>query len=158
MQEDFQVVFNKALKIVSISPQFEKPLFLKLKRYGYDEDIIKEVILKLKELNYINDYEYAKSYAKMLFEKKGYSESFVFNRLIQKGVDKDIVSDVIKSLNRDINKDEILLKFIKKNRSKFKKYLENNKERDIINTFYRYGFQLENFDEVLSLTKKIVEE
>lgn len=156
MNDIFNEAFKKALRIISISPQFEKSLFLKLRKYGYDDETIKKVILKLEDLNYLNDYEYCKSYVKNLFNKKGYSESFVFNKIIEKGIDREKAKEIIEEIKKEIDEDEVLLKFIKKNKTKFKKYLENNKEREIINTFYRYGFKIEDYDKLLEIIKKIV--
>ena len=115
-ENKFEEALNKSFKIISISPQFEKSLYLKLKKYKYDDKVINRVIEKLKELNYINDYEYAKNYAKMLITKKGYSNILILNKLIQKGIKKKVATNIINELSQNFNKEDILLNFIKKNK------------------------------------------
>lgn len=152
--DNFDKIFKKAIKIIYISPQFEKTLSIKLKRYTYNEKIINKVINKLKELNYLNDYEYAKNYAKTLITKKGYSNFLVLNKLIEKGIKEEEAKNIIEELNKNFTKEELLSNFIKKHKNKFKKYLEKEKYREIINTFYKYGFSIENHEKLLNLIKE----
>lgn len=81
-----------AFKLLSRKMLTEKELSQKLEIKGFEENIIKSVIEKLKSYNYIND----KVYAKLFIEQKInqlYSRRKIYYELIKKGISKELIQE-----------------------------------------------------------------
>jgi regulatory protein len=66
----------------------------------YDE-IVEEVVQKLKEFKYINDYEYAKLFVKSRLDNKPRSKFVLKGELFSKGIDKETAENVLEELFPD---------------------------------------------------------
>lgn len=94
----------------------------KLKSKGYSDDVISAVNEFLKKYNIINDEDYAKRYAHDYFYIKKQGINIIRNKLVQKGVNKQIIEDILKPLKNDEYEilESIISKIIKKVSSKAK--------------------------------------
>lgn len=99
----------------------------KLKKTGYSNDEINKCIEYMKELNYIDDNDYAKKYMLQNERMKKYSIYELKIKLLQKGLDKDIISKAIEKLPDNYEREVVShLKRVKGNTMeeiKFKQYL-----------------------------------
>ena len=91
--------------------------------------------MKIKELGYINDYEYALLYAK----NSKYGEKRIEFELLKRGVSKSQIKEVLLNINKDSG--DKLQKAMKK--------VKHKEENKIIQYLIRQGFELEEILEEL---------
>jgi regulatory protein len=151
--------YQNALRILDYSPQTEKQLFLKLLKKGYTKQIINKVINKLKEENLLNDKYYAKIYANNLVQNKHIGLKKILLKLNLKGIDKDdavfIAEEVIKNNGGE---EEIIKRFLKKNKISIKRLLGKNQEEKIKQKLYNNGFSFQVISRVTDNINKILKD
>ncbi len=101
---DFEAAKQKALKYIGISKKTEYEVTQKLIKLGYNQDIVDKVISYLLDIGYINDYEYVNAYIKQSKRLLNYSTFEIKQKLLQKGIKKDIIEeklDILKESNYD---------------------------------------------------------
>ncbi len=94
--------FNKVLKYISKSMKTKHELKVYLKDKGFNESVIKNVIEKLEEYNYINDELYCKYYVDT------YKNKYGKNKLKQNLKNKNINENIIEKYLDFDEKDSIL--------------------------------------------------
>lgn len=99
--EDEAKALNLSLSYLSRRLKTEKEIVKKLNEKGYETSIIDKVISKLKSCNYIDDEQYCDKYIhdKMKFSKNGINKIKV--ELYRKGINKDIISQKISSIDKE---------------------------------------------------------
>ena len=133
----YESSIEKGIFLLSLKDRTKKELFLKLKEKYKNIKMIEKAILKLEELGYINDFNYATLYIK----SKKYGKKRVVYSLLQKGLSKEIIEDAFIYVEKNEREDDIksfeeekLEKLILKN---FKK-----DEKKLIQYLIRQGFEL----------------
>lgn len=99
------VVFNKArdaaVKFIGFKARTKKEVENKLKEKDFSEDIILRVINLMEKYGYIDDYSYAGSFLRDKFNLKGFGIKRIEYELKLKGVDNNIIQQVIEENNID---------------------------------------------------------
>lgn len=90
---------NYALKLLSYRQRSEKEIYDSLKRKGYIQEHIESIITSCKNNNYLNDKEFAKSFANDKINLNKYGPERIKYELFVKGISKEIVDEVV-SFNR----------------------------------------------------------
>lgn len=85
----------KAVDLISMSGKSEAEVVRKLYNYGFSEDVIKHVINRLTEKKYINDERLSENFVR--YNKDRLSSNELKLKLMQKGVDKEIISNAFRS-------------------------------------------------------------
>lgn len=94
--------FNKASELLSRRDHSEKELLTKLRQKGFGEGA-QEAIEKLRDYGYVNDERFAVSYASELRRLKHFGKRRIEQELFKKGIDREIIFDVLESLEFDEN-------------------------------------------------------
>lgn len=94
LESNLSKAMKKAMDMLSRKPVTKKELENKLKDKGYDESVISVAVQELTELGYLNDYDYATLYLDYATEKC-YGKKKIVYELTRKGVDPDIIYDVL---------------------------------------------------------------
>jgi len=124
--EDFERVYNSALRFLSYRPRSEKEVRdrLKLKvqssKFKVEQDVIDKVIEKLKEKKFINDEEFAKWWMESRLRFKPRSLRLIKIELKQKGIDPELIDKTINDEGLMINDSENAKKLIQKKFERFK--------------------------------------
>ena len=133
----YEASIEKGIFLLSLKDRTKKELFLKLKEKYRNMRMVEKAVLKLEELGYINDFNYATLYIK----SKKYGKKKVFYSLFQKGLSKEIIEDAfiyVEENEREENiksfEEEKLEKLILKNLKK--------DEKKLIQYLIRQGFEL----------------
>lgn len=92
---EFENAKQKAIKFIGISKKTEYEVKQKLYRLGYNQEIVDMVISYLLNIGYINDVDYVKSYIKQNERFMKYSIFEITQKLLQKGIKKDIIENEI---------------------------------------------------------------
>lgn len=82
---------NKALQYISKTPKTIHQVRTYLKGKGFDDEIIKNVIEKLKEYQYLSDEAYVQSYIEST--KRKYGKKMMQLKLTQKGISKKLIEE-----------------------------------------------------------------
>ena len=126
---------EKAIKYIGISKKTEYEVRQKLKRLQVTSSVIDEEIDYLKELGYIDDKDYARSFVKQCYKMMQYSIYEIKNKLLQKGVNASIIEEELELL---IASDYELNTIEKLKNGKLKSYDEERLKAYL----YRRGFKL----------------
>lgn len=131
----FRSAYEKGLKYLSLRAYSEKELYNKLKM-KFGEESSRRAVDKLLDMGYLNDEEFCKDYAEYLFEVKKYDIRRISFELKNKGIDPETADNTLKTLDN-----EPIQRIIDMLRSKYEKYLENEKDRKrLVNRFIRMGY------------------
>lgn len=136
----FEVAKEKAVAYLVRAKRTENEVRLKLKKLSFEENIIDDVILYLKNLHYIDDIEYVDAYIRQCMRLLQYSTFEIRQKLLQKGIKKDIIIEKIESLNDSDYEKKLIHKLLN---GKLKS-MEPLKQKQYL---YRRGFHLEYLDE-----------
>lgn len=145
--EEKNKAINYALKLLSYRQRSEKEIYNSLKRKGYDENIIEDVINYCKEKEYLDDYEFAETFVrdKINFSKLGPER--IRYELKLKGISDDIINRVLR-----INKDdqfETALELGEKRLRLYKNDSKDAKYRKLSNFLQRKGYPYDIISKVL---------
>ena len=126
---------EKAIKYIGISKKTEYEVRQKLKRLQVTSSVIDEEINYLKELGYIDDRDYARSFVKQCYKLMQYSIYEIKNKLLQKGINASIIEEELELLK---DSDYELNTVEKLKNGKLKSYDEEKMKAYL----YRRGFKL----------------
>lgn len=141
----YEASLEKGIFLLSLRDRTKKELQQKLNEKYRNSKMVEKSVLKLVELGYINDKEYAVSY---IMSRKYGKQRIVYN-LMQKGIGRETIEEAYFSIEEEYEKnieDEKLEKAIEKNIKK-----EENK---LIQYLVRQGFSL---NKILSKYKEFKE-
>lgn len=137
---------QKALAILKYMDRTVAELRIKLKEAYYNEDIIDQTIKYLEKYNYLNDERYASYYISA--RKYTLSKRIIKSRLIQKGINNEILEKIILveynvTNDEDIATEDAEVIAIKKAISKKCKDLTSlswEEKQKLMSSLYRKGF------------------
>ena len=119
-QSDFGKLYQRTLEWVLMRPRSEKEVrdYLCKKIYEKkieEEEYINLIVEKLCSKGYLDDTKFAEYYVENRFVKKGISRKRLRMELVKKGVDTEIIEQVLDGRNDE----EEILKIIAKKRAKY---------------------------------------
>ena len=126
---------DKAIRYIGISKKTEYEIRQKLKGLKIASSVIDEEIEYLKELGFVDDADYVKSYIKQCSKMQNYSIYEITNKLLQKGVKASIIDEEIDSLKETDYENQVVEKLLN---GKLKSYDEIKQK----NYLYRRGFRV----------------
>lgn len=100
--DDLQYAFNRATAHLSLRARSEKEIEDFLLKKDFNPTIIPKVIERLKDLKFLNDKEYARTFTRTRQEYKGKSKYFIKYELKQKGVSENLIDEVSSESQDDI--------------------------------------------------------
>lgn len=128
--------FISGLRVLSYGDHSRKELKQKLTTKGHKAEYVELALDKLEEYGYINDKRFSKDTADRLIRTKHMSRGGIKSVLLRKGVDNEIVSEVISELEVDPTA-EITALLDKK----YRRYLgDENGEKKIVAALQRLGY------------------
>jgi regulatory protein len=135
-------IMSDAFSLVAAKSYSSKGLQDKLLQKGYDKDKVLNAVLRLEELNYINDERFSKNYA-IYLSQKGKGEFVIKADLERQGINKSLMIEALNAVKSQVEPYEQIVKIL---HSKFKKFngKDKNEVRRIASFFLRRGFSSEN--------------
>ena len=100
--ELFQRSLASALKYLSPRPRSEAEIRTRLRRHGYDMEIIQQVIAKLKEQKLVDDTVFAQFWRDNRESFKPRSRRLIEAELRQKGVDAETIAEATASFDDEL--------------------------------------------------------
>ena len=141
--------YEKAISYLAIRERTRNEVFYYLKRYGFSEKIIEEMIRKVVKLNYLNEDRFTEMYCQDLMQK-GKSKKETTAKLISKGVPANIIEKNLTAVYSEDAEKKIAETMFKK---AVKKYQGHQKMKEKVITYMiRKGF---SYDLVVNLWVKM---
>lgn len=95
MIDDVSSCFDKVLKFLSYRFRSEFEIKEYILRKGWDEETRNAILEKLKRLKFINDEEFARQWLASRSRSRPKGRSLVKMELLKKGVDKEIINELL---------------------------------------------------------------
>lgn len=130
----YEASLEKGIFLLSLKDRTKKELQMKLNEKYHNEKMVEKAVLKLAELGYIDDLNYAVSY----INSRKYGKQRITYNLLQKGISKEKIEQAYINIQEETEKDvedEKLKKAILKNIKK--------KEKKLVQYLVRQGFELD---------------
>ena len=131
---ELEIAKQKAIAYLMRSKKTSNEVMLKLRKLGFSNDITQEVISYFTELGYIDDNEYVDAYMRQCMRLQNYSLFEIKNKLLQKGIKKDIIEEKLQVLEDSNYERELVTKLLN---GKLKN-MEDIKQRQYL---FRRGFK-----------------
>ncbi len=110
-----QMTMNRAVRLLAAKPRSVEELRQRLLEKEWTiSAIVDEVLEKLKEYNYLDDDQFAKSFASAKLREKPLGKRRLQQTLSQKKLDKETVAQAIENVYEDTPEDEVIERAIKK--------------------------------------------
>ena len=149
--------FDQSLQYISYKDRTEYEVRKYLEKKEYRENVIEEVLTKLKYYHYIDDFKYLNNYYQVNQNGKAYGRMHVLQDLKNKRINKACLNQFYQLFTIE-NEKKCVNKQMQKVIPKYKK-LPVRKRKEKINTFLmRKGFEFEVINEALQLFKEEIEE
>ncbi|PLS19574.1 recombinase RecX [Bacillus sp. M6-12] len=151
--EEQSKAFNYAVNLLSFRSRSKKELITKMKQKGYEEESINPAIEKLIYYGYLNDYQFATQWAndKQKFKQAG--KNLLRQELYQKGIDKEIIEQVLEEKVDDNEEYERALQLAEKKVKTLSKDDKNAKYRKLSGLLARKGY---SFDIISKVIKEVM--
>lgn len=136
---------EKALYLIEYRSRTKRELYDKL-IVLFGESATKRAIKRLEELGLIDDEKYAREYAEVLLNKKGFSRQRAEFELMKKGIDKDVIEEILDELEP-----EPVEQIRKLLQTKFARRLSNEKDLSkTVNALKAMGYRWSDINEAIN--------
>ena len=148
MEDNYQKLLTYALRLVARKRYTEKEISTKLnvRKNGKKKDK-ESVIKRLKELNYLNDYEYARDYIDTRIKVNPKGIRMLKLELRLKGVNTEIIEEIIEKSKIDELK--VAESLIKRKQGILKKLPSEKKRKKVITLLSSRGFGMSTIYKIL---------
>lgn len=136
-----------ALRLLEYRERSEQEIKERMARKNYDERLIKSTIKSLKNHNLVNDRRFARMWAESCL-RRSYGRWKVQADLNKKGIDREIVEEVLRESYSKVDEVQIALALIQK-KWPFLKEEKNTLLRRVSDFLKRRGFPFEVIAEVI---------
>ena len=141
-------VYYVALKYLKTRARSKKEIYDNLVSKDYGKESINKAIQKLENQGYIDDLFYAKGFLNNKIMTTSNGPYKIKNELLKKGIDKNIIEDVLKEYDMEIQLEKIrksVNRILKSNRSRSNKALKMKMITDLTNQ----GFSKKDIEKVI---------
>lgn len=148
-----ELEFNKTMEIIQYKGALRAALYIlarvakteseienRLVEKQYAPKAIKQAMIYLKEIGYINDESYAESYIRSIKDVTGISRRSIYQRLVNKGIDKEIIQQKLEESDFD---DYVSAIKAAKKKALTLKGNSREKKSKLLNFLYRKGFGID---------------
>ena len=135
---DYETAKEKAVRYLVLALRTEEEVKNKLRKLNVEEGIIVQVTEYLKSIGYIDDEKYVEAYIRQCINIPKYSKYEIRMKLIQKGINKEILSEKLEELDNCDYENKLIDKLLK---GKLKN-MEQLKQKAYL---YRRGFRTSNY-------------
>lgn len=149
----FQKTLDKLLRFATLRPRSEKEIGDWLKKHKVHKSLYQELFNRLKRLKLQDDREFAKWWVGQRIQFKFKSKKELKHELKIKGIDKNIIEDVLSEV--EIDEEKIAKELLEKRMYRWRKLGKLEKKRKMSEFLGRKGF---GWDTIKKVTNKLLEE
>jgi regulatory protein len=147
-KEELKKACAYALKLLSYRERSKWEVKDRMRKKGYEDNLIEDVLRYLESHNFISDQRFAQVWEENRI-KKGYGRKRIYFELRQKGLEVDLIDELLERVYSKVNEVEIALKVVKEKNFLLKKDKPRTRKR-IYGFLQRRGFSSEVINEVLT--------
>lgn len=154
--EELKKASNYALKYISYRPRSEKEVIDKMTQNGYENELIEYAINEMKRFGYLDDKQFALMFTRDKINIKQFGKQRLIAELYKKGINRNIIDEVIDKLIEPDEEFERALAFAKKKLRMYRNDEYIAKKRKLSNTLAGRGFNYDIISKVINevLNKK----
>ena len=144
-----RLAFNSAMFSLDLRDHSERELRTKLSR-KYDENSVNTAMEKLIDLGLVNDRRYAELLVRELYERKKYGRNRVKNELYRRGIDSEIINEVIEEYENESEQDNIqtIVDIIRK--KYYNKLIDEKSRQKVVAALVRLGYSFSDIRQAMS--------
>jgi regulatory protein len=101
---EFQKILDKLLRFATLRPRSEKEINIWLRKHKVHQSIISDLFNKLKRLNLLDDKKFAEWWVEQRMNFRPKSRRIINYELKSKGINKNIIEDVLSEVEIDEGK------------------------------------------------------
>ena len=132
--------FDKAICFLGYRARTKKEVYDKLLAKEFDEKVIKKTIGKLKEMGYLSDIEFTKSWVKDRIATKPEGKKLLQIELRQKGIEEKMAKEQLEKLVDEKTEVAMAQKALNKALKQYNKLPSREKRQKITSYLARRGF------------------
>ena len=147
MREELERACRYALRLLDYRERSKQEIRDRMKKKGYGDDLIEEVLRYLEAHNFVNERRFAQIWGEHCI-RKGYGRRRTYIELREKGLETDLIDEVLNELYSEVDETGMALSLIKRRRF----LLRGSRESRIRRTYEflrRRGFSPEVIHEVM---------
>ncbi|MBP3938091.1 MAG: regulatory protein RecX [Clostridia bacterium] len=144
-----RLAFNSAMFSLDLRDHSQREMRKKLSA-KFDENSVNEAVEKLVDLGFINDRRYAENLTRELFERKKYGKNRVKNELFRRGIDSEIINDVIENYENENDTDNVktIVDIIRK--KYYNKLVDEKSRQRVVAALVRLGYSFSDIRQAMS--------
>lgn len=146
-EENLSQAFNRSIKYLTYRIRSAKEIADYLSQKGFDEKTVAETIGKLLELKFLNDLEFGRIWIESRQKYNGKSKYILRNELQQKGLDKELIDNLLGSAQDDL---EIAKQLFEKKKDKLKHLSKDEFFKKMAGFLGRKGFSYDIIKKVIN--------
>lgn len=111
--EEKKKSLSKAYKLLEYRDRSINEMRDRLKRNGYDDQVVDVTITELKDLGYLNDRKFARMWTSER-TRNGFGQRKIESELKEKGISKEVIEETLKVLGDEVEEEEKVRKLVEK--------------------------------------------
>lgn len=136
--EEYQFIKTKALNFLSYRPRSKKEVETSLLKKGFGKESISLVLNELTQKGYLDDKEFARTFASHLIKNKMLGRIAVLNRFFIHDIEQDTLNQILNDIYDIHPPEDLIRKIVKK--KKFKASDSSKSNKKLIDHLKRKGF------------------
>ncbi|MBX4205665.1 RecX family transcriptional regulator [Candidatus Microgenomates bacterium] len=144
---EFQKTYEKLLRFAMLRPRSEKEIDGWFKRKKVPEQIWSDLIKKIKHLDLLDDLKFAAWWIDQRNSFKPRSKKLLKLELLQKGIDKETISQVLS--DQEMDEVAIATHLLERKKSLIEKLPDESAKQKLVGFLSRKGFNWETIDMVI---------
>jgi len=153
-KEEVRKARDYVLNLLTYRPRSCREVRDKLKRKKYREELIEEVIGQLHKLGFLDDGKFAHSWMESRLLNKPIGRRLLEQELRQKGIDGEIIEEVIQDAFSKYNEEDLALTLARKRLKIYSELNDITRKRRLYSYLGRRGFSLETISRIFERLRK----
>lgn len=143
MNSDKEKSRTYVLRLLTIRQRSKKEIFDKLKSKNYNEETIIAILDELEKSGLIDDRKFSLSFVRSRVDTKPSGRNLLRMQLISKGIDKDLINEVIEEIFSDRKEEDLAYDLATKRWKQYSKLDKIKGTRRLYSFLVRRGFNYE---------------
>jgi regulatory protein len=118
-EETFRQAKEAALRSLSRTPKSTREISRRLKDWGFEEQVIGEVVCELEKYGYLNDREFARIYSESCLRTNPLGPRLLSQKLFTKGLSRELIQQTIEETYRQHDEVTLAKKLLAKRRDTY---------------------------------------
>ena len=146
---EYAKMYDKLLRFLGVRPRSEKEIKDYFKRKNAPPQYQEKMLSKLIDLNFVNDKEFAEWWTRQRLEFKNKPKKIIKMELIQKGIARDVVEDVLNSF--EVDEGVQIKKHLEKIKDRWKGKDPADRKKKYVEYLLRRGYSWEKIKDYVKL-------